>query len=732
MEKEAKGTILFLGTFPPRECGIATFTNDLTNSINKRISHLMDCKIAAMNSNGVNIYNYPNKVIHEISDTDLNDYIEIAKKINSSSEVKLICIQHEFGIFGGEWGDYLLPFLELLQKPVITTFHSILPKPNEKLKKVVQAIAERVKGIIVMTEKGIKILREVYSVETPIYLIPHGIPTTNFESQDREKANLGLEGKTILSSFGMVSPGKGYEKVIESLTAVIKKFPNILYLIIGETHPIIRKNEGEEYRNYLTRRIKNLKLENNVKFYNKYLTLKEIIRYLKATDIYMSSSENPNQITSGTLVYAMGCGRAVISTPFLHAKDIVNEERGILTKFNDIESFEQAIIKILENPELKKSMEKNSYFFTREMTWPNVALRYCEIFKQFTDLHSKEIEALPEINISHFLKLTNKFGIIQFADQKTPDLESGYTLDDNARALLVSTKLYEKFKEYEYLSLIKTYLDYIQYVQTKDGKLYNLVNKKKEIDKFNWSEDAQGRALWALGFLTSSPNIPENFKRKAENILLKTISQECEIKSSRATAFTIQGLYYYNKIKNSKEIENTILRLSNKLCELYKNNSKEEWKWFESSLTYGNSKLSEALFYSYLATKEKKYLDIAEESLNFLISKTFPDNIFIPIGQRGWFPMGGTRAYHDQQPIEAAYTIQALLLANKITGKNIYRKLALQSFQWFLGKNSLNQVIYNENTGGCHDGLGEKSINLNQGAESTISYLLARLAIAEI
>lgn len=724
--------VVFLSTYPPRECGIATFTKDLVTSINQRLPKNTKTGIIAMNSNGVNIYNYPPEVIYQIRDTDMNDYIEAARQINESPRIKLVNIQHEFGIFKGTWGDYLLAFLEIVNKPMIITFHSILPNPDSKLKKIVRAICAKVDEVVVMTNKGIEILRNIYHVNTPINLIPHGIPKVSFTDQSAEKSRLGYEGKTILSSFGMISSGKGYEQVIEALPNIVKKYPELIYLIIGETHPIVRKVEGEKYRNFLVDKIKKLKLEKHVKFYNKYLTLDEIVQYLKLTDVYISSGTNPNQITSGTLPYAMGCGRAVVSTSFLHAQDLVNEERGILVGFGNPKSYEKAILSILENPDLRKQMEKNSYYYTRPMTWPNVAMHYCDVFNKHLDLGDKEIESLPEIDTSHLIRLTDNFGIIQFAIQTNPDKDSGYTLDDNARAILVCTKHYEKFREFKQLDLIRTYLNYIKYVQKKDGKLYNFVSRDKHVNGHEWSEDAHGRAIWALGYLISSPQIPEDFKRDAEKIIVRAITASEEVESPRSLSFIIQGLYFYNKIANSAKIRKYIFKLTDYLISLYKSASNPLWKWFEPYMTYANSKLPEALLYAYLATGKREYFDVGLESLDFLLSKTFKDDLFIPVGQRGWYFKDGQKTEYDQQPIETSYTIQTLILAYKISRNEKYRKYALQTFQWFIGKNTLNQVVYDPTTGGCYDGIGEKAINLNQGAESTISYLLARLFLMDL
>ncbi|MEK6843835.1 MAG: glycosyltransferase [Nanoarchaeota archaeon] len=733
MQKD-EPVILYMATYPPRECGIATFTKDISDAIDRRFFPSIKTRILAMNNNGTNIYNYPKRVMFQISDTEISNYLEIANKINKSKEIKLINIQHEFGIFGGEFGEYLIPFLEVLKKPVVITLHSLIPFPNEKLKNVVQEISKRVNALIVMTKKGVDILREHYGIvngKPKVYVIPHGIPNVTFESQQKEKKNLGFENNTILLTFGMMGPGKGYEHVIESLPEIVKSYPNLLYLIVGETHPMVRKREGEQYRNSLDARIKRLKLQKHVKFYNKYVTQSEIISYIKASDIYLCTPDNPNQITSGTLAYAMGSGRTVIATPFIHAKDIVTENRGRLVEFKNSESIKNALSELLSIKEKRKDMERNSYYYTRHMTWPNVAMAYGRVFKEILKEQAVDIKELPKINMQHLMRLTDKFGIIQFSEQTNPDKASGYTLDDNARALLVSAMHYERFNEYKQLKLIKTYLDYINFVKDKDGKLYNFVDKYKMING-DWSEDAHGRALWALGYLASLDKIPKDLRNKADNLFLETLSVASIMRSPRAIAFTISGLYYYNQKKKSDYIKNNIKKLANILISLYDHNSSTKWQWFEPFLTYSNSKLPEALLYAYQLTNEENYLDKAVKTLDFLISKTFEKDIFVPIGQRGWYEKDKERAYFDQQPIEAGYTVQTLIEAHKITKNEKYKDYAIKSFEWFLGKNMLRQTIYNEKTGGCHDGLGENAINLNQGAESTLSYLMARLSLIEL
>jgi len=729
-DQDKSSWVLYMGTFPPRECGIATFTKDLTTAMDKHFSPLIKSKIVAMNNNVTNIYNYSEDVIFQINDADIQEYIDTAKKINRISRIKLINIQHEFGIFGGEYGSYLIAFLEIIKKPVAITFHSVLPKPDERLKKVVQTLADKSECIIVMTKIGENILREEYGIKTDIEVIPHGIPAVAFVPSIEEKTRKGYKKNIVLLSFGMINPGKGYEYVIDALPKVVKKFPNALYLIIGGTHPIVRRNEGEQYRNFLEKKVKERGLEKHVKFYNKYITLKEIVEYLQATDVFICSNINPEQVTSGTLAYAVGAGRAVVSTPFLHAKELVTPKRGILANFRDSKSFANAIINILSDSNLKKDMEEDAYANTRHMTWDNVALAYNENFRRYIVLPKEYRLRIPKIKLNHLIKLTDDFGMVQFANITQPEISSGYALDDNAKALIVCCMHYSMVKDDSKLELIRKYLNFIKHVQQDDGKLYNLVDYGRKIDLEHWSEDAQGRALWALGFLISSKEIPKEMRNEAEQIFCKSLKIIRKIKSPRAVAFMIPGLYFYNKSKQSHGNINKIKKLSDYLVLLYKKCASDEWQWFEEYLTYANSKLPEALFYSYLATENQEYLDIAQSSLDFLNSVTFENEMFAPIGQDGWYFKNGKKAHYDQQPIDTGSIVQTLLLANRITKRKDYLEYAIKAFQWFLGRNSLNHVVYDETTGGCHDGLGKFSINLNQGAESTLAYLIARLSLA--
>ncbi len=725
--------ILYMATYPPRECGIATFTEDLTSAIDKKFNPLIGSRILAMNDSGTSIYNYNKKVTLQINDNDIGDYIEIAKKINHSANVRLVNIQHEFGIFGGDYGNYLVPFLEALAKPVIITFHSVLPEPDEQIKRLVQLIAERTTVIIVMTKRAADILINEYGLKPQkIAVIPHGIPEVAFCHPDEEKPRLGLQGRLVASTFGMLSRNKGIQYAIRSLPPVVAKYPNLLYLIIGETHPQVRKHEGEEYRNFLEREIEKLGLQDNVKFYNKYLTLDEIISYLKATDVYILPSLDPCQAVSGTLVYAMGAGRPVISTAFEHAREIIADERGGLAKFKDPASITRHLFRFLDDEKLRQEASQNAYAFSRFMTWPNVAIAYMDLFRRHIDLPQNKRAKLPPLKLKHLRTLTDDFGIIQFAERTVPDLQYGYCLDDNAMALIVACRYAQLYQLKPVLPLLKTYLNFIQFCQKANGEFHNLVSQERIFSEETNNQDSQGRALWALGYLLKQESLPMELKNFARKIFNNSLTNVSQLKAPRAVAFAIAGLSYANQAEPNVQLIDLLKRLADYLVDLYQNQVAHDWQWFEPQLTYSNSKLAEALYYAYLATKDKKYLEVAEQAFNFLLPIYFVDGAFAPIGQDGWYYKEGKRAHFDQQPEDAGSMVETLALAYQATKKKDYRHKAHRAFKWFLGDNHLQQVVYDEVSGGCHDGLGKHSLNLNEGAESTIAYLLARLTLENL
>lgn len=531
--------ICFLSNFPPKECGIATFTKDLVNAMDKSYNAKLKSQVIALNEE-TDFYNYDHRVVMQINKEDIEDYIIKAKEINKSNKIKIVSIQHEFGIFGGEHGSYLIPFLETIEKPVVITFHSVLPNPDKKRKKIVKFLGDKSAKIIVMANSAIKILNEEYDIPLEkIQLVHHGIPNTSLLPTASFKKKLRLENKIVLSTFGLISRGKGFEYIIKSLPNLVKKYPNIIYLIIGETHPVIRRQEGEKYRNELLQLVNELGLKNHVKFYNKYSTLPELIQNILATDIYICTNLDPDQIVSGTLSYALGCGKAIISTPSIYAKEILSNERGLLTIFKDPDSYENAINQILSNPTLKSKLEKNAYFFGRSMSWPNVASKYLNIFNNITNLKEKTIEYLPQIKLNYLRKLTDNFGCIQFSNLSNPEKKSGYTVDDNARALIAATNHYNLFKSHQSLTLIKIYLKFLERAQAKNGHfLNNFLNENELLDPC--SEDAIGRAVWALGYLIHKCEIEEIVTKAKEMFTISYRLLE-KLTQLRARAFAIIG-----------------------------------------------------------------------------------------------------------------------------------------------------------------------------------------------
>jgi len=732
--------ILYVSTFPPRECGIATFSKDLATAMDKEFNPAVKSKILAINDNGTSIYTYPRKVKWQIYESNIENYLERANEINKAEEIKLVNIQHEYGIFGGEYGSYLLPFIELLQKPIVLTMHTILPRPSRQMKNITQAVTKRASKIVVMTKTSARLLEKVYKVDkNKIHIIPHGVHHVPFPSKTLAKKKLNLSGRTVMSTFGMLNPDKGIEYAIKALPEIVSKYPDVLYLVLGATHPVLRRYEGEKYRNMLRKLVSQLKLKEHVKFYDKYLDLDELIDYLKATDIYISPTLNPRQAVSGTISYALSCACPIVATKNQYARDVLNNSRGRLVGFRSSSEIKNAMQEILDDPDMQKEMKKNAYFYSRHMTWQNVALSYFQIFNDLAKIMPRKPGKLPPINLRHTKNLTDSFGIIQFAHHTKPDIHSGYCLDDCARALIAVSQYYKVNKRQDIADLINIYLNFIKFTQKSNGKFHNLVTYQKTFNDQMESEDSFGRAVWALGQVIHNHHIPASVRNKALKIFNKSFNNIDSLQSLRAIAFCLIGLTLIVNDESlkwrNKELLKIIKKLATRMVNSYKRTisaQNDGWFWFEDFLTYSNYKLPEGLIRTYQLIKDEEYKKIALESLKFLVSLTVNKDRFMPIGQDGWYFRGGKRAVFDQQPEDAATAVECFIAFYKITGNIQYKKQAHIAFDWFLGKNHLNQMIYDEATGGCYDGLGKNSINFNQGAESTISYLMARVAMQNI
>ena len=729
----SKFKILFITSFPNRECGIATYCQDLMKSIEEKFGTSCDLKVCALESYDKN-YEYPECVKYVLKSNNFNDYYDFAQQINEDENINLVFIQHEFGLFGGEYGDYFIQLLSLINKPVITTFHTVLPNPDLKLKNVVKAIAVLTDKIVVMTKKSAKILQNDYEIPIDkIEVIQHGTHLICSPTILEKTDQYYFDNRLVLSTFGLLGANKSIETALDALPAIVKKFPTVLYLIIGKTHPEIIKTEGEKYRNFLEQKVIDLSLQNNVVFINKYLPLNELISYLQRTTIYLFTSKDPLQAVSGTFAYAMASGCPVISTPIPHAKEILKNGTGIIVDFQNPSQLANAANRLLSNADLMQQKSLNGLHKIVPTAWQNSAIAHIDLINKQL---KKEINLkfdIPKISLKHINRLTTNKGMIQFSQIDVPDFDSGYTIDDNARALIAVAKHYQLTGDAADLGLLEIYLKFIISCQQKDGSFLNYVNMDGNfMDKNQYEnlEDANGRAIWALGeFASFGKLFDAKFIKMAENALNKSINKIKLLRSPRAIAFSIKGLYHYNINKKESKIKQQITKLADDLVSKYRGVSDAKWHWFEDYLTYGNSVLPQAMLYAFLATGNEVFKNVARNSFDFLLSIIFKKDQIKVISNQGWHVKGKSANKFGEQPIDVAYTVLALDLFYEVFKDKTYLDKISVAFDWFLGENHLKQIIYNPCTGGCYDGLEENHVNLNQGAESTVSYLLSRITI---
>lgn len=727
---EIKPTIVFLSTYPPRECGIATFTQDLFRSSQKITKSGLKYKVAAFNLSPLDTYTYPREVKWEIDQNNKNDYITLARTMNEDKSIVGIILQHEYGIFGGPEGEKILYFMRTCKKPILVTLHTTLPIPPPKMKEVTTEIVKLASNIVVLTKRSKEIIVDVYPKSRgKIYVIPHGIHPIPFALQDESKDKLDLSDHIVLSTFGLLSRGKGIEYAIKALPPVIKKYPSLLYLILGETHPVIRRNEGEKYRLELARLITKMKLKKHVRFYDQYLSLPDLLEFLQATDIYISTSINPNQAVSGTLSYALGTGRAVISTEFAQAKEIVIPKIGKVVPIKNSETMTSAIMDLLSDTHRLHEMDRNAYKMTRPMQWNNVALEY-------THLLIRTI--VPPLNLRHLRTMTDEMGLFQFASHALPNKDLGYTLDDNARALIVCSWLIEHKVKNKVKSLIATYLAFMKKCQKEDGSFMNYIGYEDKTPTYqNKQEDleeTQSRAMWALSEIMDNRMLPPRQKNVAKKIFLKGLTNALYLSHPRAQAHAIKSFTLVLKhLPNHTSVLNKcIKKYADSLIHSLDEHSIKDWTWFESSLKYNNALLSESLLIAGESMKNTKYATKGIQTLQFLIKKTFTPDMYIPIGHSNWYKNKEKRSQYDQQPEDPASMILALVRAYEYTQNTLYKNLAKNCFSWFLGNNSIGESLYVEETGGCYDGLHPDRVNLNQGAESLVSYLMASTVISHL
>ncbi|GGX11190.1 glycosyltransferase [Aquimarina muelleri] len=726
----ATNEILMITSFPPRKCGIATYSQDLIKAIEDKYSTSFTIKVCALKKKNVDL-KYPNNVKYVLKTWSKEDYNKLAQTINLDKAIKIIYLQHEFGLYEGHLGDFILDFLDALNTPVVITFHTVLAHPEEDRKVLIQKISELSSQVIVMTHLSAEILKNEYKIpEEKIKIIAHG---THLIKPLNLREIIPFKGKTILSTFGLISEGKGIETALEALPRIIAQFPDVLYLIIGKTHPEVIKKEGEVYRNNLHEKVKELNIENNVIFINKYLALDVLLEYLRRTDLYFFTSKDPQQAVSGTLVYALSAACPVISTPIPHALELL-DGAGINFDFGNARQLADATILALSNTEMMKDMQLNALHRISPTAWQNAAIAHIDLAK--TILKKKHFQLnykIPDINLLHIKRMTTGFGMIQFANIANPDLASGYTLDDNARALIAVAKHFELTGKFRDLPLINIYLKFILFCQQEDGTFLNYVTYNKNFfdkNKDENLEDANGRAIWALGeFLSLKQLLDFSLQAKVENAFQKAIHAIHNLESPRAIAFCIKGLCFYYHFKKEETILQLIIKLADNLASKYRGVSDKDWQWYEDYLTYGNAVIPEAMLLAAECTNNELFKDIAHKTFEFLLETTFNTEKIKVISNQGWHHKGKDKNHFGEQPIEIAYTILALDAFFNTYKNNEYLDKMKIAFNWFLGENHLHQIIYNPVTGGCYDGLEEHQVNLNQGAESTVSYLLARLTV---
>lgn len=724
--------ILLISSYPPRECGIATFSHDLISNINKKFSKSFSIKVCALESVRQN-YIYPSEVITTLNTLDNNDYTNLSLLINENQSIQIVVIQHEFGFFNHQKAAFT-NLLNTITKPIVIVFHTVLPTPDNTLKSEVNSIVANVSSIVVMTRHSSDILVKEYGIsEHLITVIPHGTHLVAHVAEKTLKKKHGLTDRKVLSTFGLLSSGKSIETTLEALPSIVRECPEVVFLIMGMTHPEVIKNDGEIYREMLEKKVKDNKIEEHVIFINRYLPLPELLEYLQLTDIYLFTTNDPNQAVSGTFAYAASCACPIISTPIPHALEVLNKDTGIIIDFYNSKQLASSVIKLFNHDNLRKSISFNTLNRIMETAWENVAIAYVQMIERLINPSIDLKYSIPEISLDHLNKMTTRTGIIQFSKIYQPLIESGYTLDDNARALIAFCSLYVFNHQEQLLTSITKYLDFIQFCIQSDGKFLNYVDKDLKFTAQNYTtnlDDSNGRAIWALGYVVSlTGTLPEPTTSLASKLFKETISAAGTIHSTRAMAFIIKGTYYFNQVVKTPENIAQIELLSDRLVQMYLHEASPEWEWFEGYLTYANSLLPEALLFAWLVTGKQNYKDIAVTSLDFLMSKIFKPNGMELISNKTWFHRDETPEGYGEQPIDAAYTVMTLHAFYKALSIENYHDKMIIAFNWFLGANRLHQIMYNPCTGGCYDGLEESNINLNQGAESTVSYLLARLAM---
>lgn len=730
MKKPEPPVVLVISSYPPRLCGIATYTQDLVNAFNTQYNHTFRTEVCALHATGVPD-DYPPEVTNVLHTADANSYIQLAHSINKNTSYSLVLIQHEFGLFNNQQ-EALLDMLRIIHVPVMMTFHTVLPNPSDEQRAYLQQLSGLCNTIIVMTKSAASVLEHEYHLHTPIAVIQHGTHLIEYKDKDTLKRKYGFTGKSVLATFGLISSGKSIETTLQALPAIALENPDVLFLIIGRTHPTVAQTEGEAYRNMLQEMVTEKQLNSHVRFINGYIPLPELLDYLQLTDIYLFTSKDQNQAVSGTFSYALSCGCPIISTRIPHAVELLGTDSGILIDFEQPKQLGDAVNRLLKSTNQRDEMRITGLHKTASTAWENIAIAYVEVFSEHTGLPSSIQATLPPINLNHLKKLTTNFGALQFSVINQPNPASGYTLDDNARALISACMYYSQTSDSEILPYINIYLNFICYCAQQDGSFLNYVDTNGAFTPQNKEnlDDANGRAIWALGYLLHHQQIlPFELIITADALMKKALKRVSLIYSSRSLGFIIKGLYHYHSEHPDPANIRLADMLASRLERMYEHESGSQWHWFEAYMTYANAILPESMLCAYLMTQNETYKKIASSSLHFLLEKTLSSNCIKPISNDGWLHRGRTTGISGQQPIDVSYTIMAMdHFYSVLKEKALLEKMQI-AFSWYSGNNHLRQIIYNPHTGGCYDGLEKDYVNLNQGAESTLSYLMARLTM---
>lgn len=738
--KQRPRRVAFVGSSLPRKCGIATYTADLCDAL-EALDRAVEFFQVAVTDAELG-YAYGPRARFEIAEKEVAAYRRAADFLNLNG-VEVVNLQHEFGLFGGEAGSHVLALVRDLHMPVITTLHTILNSPDATQRKVMAELTALSSRLVVMSHRGEQYLREVYRVPSEkIDVIPHGIPDVPFVDPNFYKGKFEVEGKMMMLTSGLLSPNKGIASVIKALPAILAKTPNVVYLVVGATHPHVLRREGESYRLDLERLVQDCGVEGSVVFHNRFVSLQELVEFLGAADIYITPYINEAQIVSGTLAYAVGAGKATISTPYSYAQELLDEGCGVLVPFNDPAAIADQVVELLHNEPARHAMRKRAYLRGREMIWPQVAGLYARSFERARAWHKRPAgpagvfvtmnqrpRELPPMKLDHLRRLSDGTGIFQHAVFAVPDFSGGYTTDDNARALILAVLLEEVEDEASshVVDLAPRYLAFLWYAfDPISCRFRNLLSYDRTWSDVEFSEDSHARALWALGTVLGRSK-DEKLRGLAGNLFDRVLRSALDATSPRAWAFSLLAIHeYLRSFTGDRNAQVARETLADRLLDIYRRASAHDWPWFEEVVSYSNGKLPHAMLLCGQGMGRPDMTEVGLRTLDWLVKLQRPDGEhFVPVGSNGFCHRGGPHARFDQQPLEAYAMVSACLEAHRLTGDVRWRNEAQMAFDWFLGRNDLKQPLYDPVTGGCRDGLHPDRVNQNQGAESTLAFLLS-------